>query len=152
MQSWVTTISRALMMGLAWAAVWVPIGMVAGHRIVGELEPEHIGGPLYAGVLCGAIFSGLAGIASGRRRIRDFSFIRAAAWGALSGLLVGTLPFLLGDQKDTGRPLWILPVVVMSSMTAAGALSAAVCPQVARWLTIVGASHDAAPPAARSDG
>lgn len=41
MEKWVTAISRAFMMGLAWATVWVPVGMLAGQRIVGELEPEH---------------------------------------------------------------------------------------------------------------
>ena len=51
----VTTFSRALMMGLAWAAAWLPVGMIAGALLVGELEPEHIGGPLYAGIPCGAI-------------------------------------------------------------------------------------------------
>ena len=124
MDNWVTRISRALMMGLAWAVVWVPVGAVAGRLIVGELEPEHIGGPLYAGFLCGAIFSAVAGIASGRRRLRELSFSQAGAWGAVSGLLVGVLPFVLGDQHGSERPVWILPVVVTSSLTLMSAASA----------------------------
>ena len=134
MERWITCFSRAVMMGLAWAAVWILISMMAGPFYAGELEPEHIGGPLYAGVICGTIFSGLAGIASGRRRLGELSPSRAAAWGAISGLLVGALPFVIGDQHAPGdRPLWILPVVVMSSLTVLGAISAAVSLPVARW-------------------
>jgi hypothetical protein len=139
MQKWMTGIGRALMMGLAWAVVWVPIGMVVGRLIVGELEPEHIGGPLYAGFLCGAAFSLVSGIASGRRRLDVLSFSQAAAWGAVSGLLVGVLPFVLGDQHGSDRPLWLLPVVVISSMTVLGAFSASVSLPVARWLSRSGA-------------
>ena len=54
-----------------------------------------------------------------------FSFSRAAGWGAVSGLLVGVLPFLLGeDQHGSERPVWILPVVVTSSLTLMSAASA----------------------------
>jgi len=134
MQKWMTCIGRALLMGLAWAAVWAPLGMIAGRLIAGELEPEHVGGSLYAGFLCGSIFSAVGGIASGRRRLDELSFSRAAAWGAVSGLLVGVLPFVLGDQTASERPLWVLPVVVISSMTALGAFSASVSLPVARWL------------------
>ena len=133
MAKWMTRIGRALVMGLAWAVVWVPLGVVAGALIVGETEPEHIGGPLYAGFLCGALFSSVAGIASGRRRLDELSFSKAAAWGAVSGLLVGALPFVLGDQSSSDRPLWVVPVVLISSMTVACAVSAAVSLTVARW-------------------
>ena len=134
MQEWMTRIGRTLMMGLAWAVVWVPIGMVAGRLIVGELEPEHVGGPLYAGLLSGAMFAVVAGIASGRRRLDELSLSQAAAWGALSGLLIGVLPFVLGDQHGSDRPLWILPVVVIGSMTVFCALSASVSLPIARWM------------------
>jgi hypothetical protein len=143
MQDRVTTISRALMMGFAWAAVWVPAGMIGGQIVVGELEPEHIGGPLYASVLCGAIFSALAGVASGRRRLGDLSFAQAATRGGLTGLVVGALPFLIGDQHAPTRPLWVLPALVMSAMTAACVLTAAVSAPVARWWSRL--SHGATP-------
>ena len=117
-------IGRAALMGLAWAAAWVPVGVVAGGLIVGETEPEHIGGPLYAGFLCGAVFSAVAGIAASRRRLDEMSLARATAWGAVSGLAVGALPFVLGDQHGSDRPLWILPVVVMASLLLMGAVSA----------------------------
>ena len=44
MHKWMTRIGRAALMGFAWAIVWVPIGMLTGRLIVGEVEPEHVGG------------------------------------------------------------------------------------------------------------
>jgi len=132
MPHWITRTGRALLMGLAWAAVWVPAGAVVGSLMVGEMEPEHIGGSLYAGFLCGSVFSAVAGLASGRRRLAEFSYVRAAVLGAAGGLLVGALPFVLGDQHGTDRPLWILPVIVMSVMSLASAVSAVVSVWVAR--------------------
>ena len=90
--------------------------MLTGRLIVGEVEPEHVGGALYPSFLCGALFSALSGIATGRVRLDDLSVSRAAAWGAVSGVLVGALPFVLGDQHNPGeRPLWVLPVAVISA-------------------------------------
>lgn len=131
---WVTRFCRALMMGLAWGGVWVPLGVAAAGLILDELDPEHIGGPLYAGFLCGSVFSAVAGIASGRRRISELSFLRAGAWGALSGMIVGALPFVLGDQHGSDRPLWVLPVVVMSAMTLIASVSAVVSVWLGRVL------------------
>jgi len=120
----VTRISRAAMMGLAWAGAWVLAGLLPARLIVGELEPEHIGGPLYAGFICGAIFSELAGMASGRRRLDDLSSYRAAAWGAMSGLCVGVLPFVLGDDGSYSAG-WATTVVAISSIAAG----------IAAWVT-----------------
>jgi hypothetical protein len=132
MNKWVVRISRAFTMGLAWAAVWVPIGVVAARLIAGELDPEHIGGPLYAGFLCGTVFSAVAGTASGRHRLDELSSARAVACGALSGLLIGALPFVIGDQKESDRPLWVLPVVVMGALTLISAVSAGASAWLAR--------------------
>ena len=131
---WVNRTCRALMMGLAWGALWVPVGVVGARMIVGELDPEHIGGPLYAGFLCGSVFSAFAGIASGRRRLGELSFLGAGAWGAVSGVFVGALPFVLGDEHASDRPPWVLPVVVMSAMTLIASVSAVVSAWLGRVL------------------
>ena len=127
-----TRISRALLMGLAWAAAWLPVSMAGGALMVGELEPEHIGGALYLGFPSGVVFSVLAGLASGRRRLTELSYVRAAGWGAVSGLLIGALPFILGEQHGSDRPLWVLPVMVMSVLSVTGAVSGATSVWVAR--------------------
>ncbi len=113
MKKWITRISHAAMMGLAWGVVWLPAGLVGGPLVAGELEPEHIGGPLYAGFICGAIFSELAGIASGRRRLDELSRVRAAASGAMSGLSGGVLPFVLGDDGSYSAG-WAMTIVASS--------------------------------------
>lgn len=135
MRTLATRFSRAALMGLAWAAVWIGAGVVLGPIYAGELEPEHIGGPLYAGFIAGTLFSAVAGLASNRRRLADLSPLRAGAYGALVGAVVGMLPFVIGDQHGTDRPLWILPVVLTGSMAAACAISAVVSLPIARWLS-----------------
>jgi hypothetical protein len=136
MQTLATRFGRAALMGLAWAVVWIGAGVVLGPIYAGELEPEHIGGPLYAGFVAGTLFSAVAGLASGRRRLADLSPLRAGACGALVGAVVGMLPFVLGDQHVPGdRPLWVLPVVMTGSMSAACAVSAVVSLPIARWFS-----------------
>ena len=136
MQALTTRFGRAALMGLAWAAVWLAAGLVLGPLYAGELEPEHIGGPLYAGFIAGMLFSAIAGLASGRRRLADLSPLRAGAYGALVGAVVGLLPFVIGDQHAPGdRPLWVLPVVLAGSMSAVCAFSAVVSLPIARWLS-----------------
>jgi hypothetical protein len=127
MKNLVTRLSRAAMMGLAVAAAWVPVGVIAGPLFVGELEPEHIGGPLYSGFVCGAVFYVLAGIASGRR-LGDLPASQAAAWGAASGLFTGVLPFVLGEGHYTDyQAAWSSTAVATTALVAAIAASR-------RWL------------------
>lgn len=135
MKTLATRFGRAALMGFAWAAVWIAAGVVLGPLYAGELEPEHIGGPLYAGFIAGALFSAVAGLASGRRRLVDLTAFRAAYCGGMVGALVGALPFVLGDQHGTDRPLWILPLALIVSMSAACAISAVVSLPVARWFS-----------------
>lgn len=116
MENRITRISRAAMMGVAWATAWLPLGMAGGRLIVGELEPEHIGGPLFAGFICGAMFSELTGMASGRRRLIDLSSYRAAAFGAASGFFAGVLPFVLGDNGRY-QAGWSTLIVAISAIT-----------------------------------
>jgi hypothetical protein len=117
---WVIRFSRAAMMGLAWAGAWVPVGAVAARLMVSELDPEHIGGPLYAGFLCGTVFSGLAGIASDRRRLYDLTPFGAAVWGAAGGLFTGMAPFVLGEgHMGNQDAAWASAIVAISSVAAA---------------------------------
>jgi hypothetical protein len=118
----VTRISRAAMMGLAWGVVWVMAGLLPFRLIVGELDPEHIGGPLYAGFIGGALFSALAGLASDRCRLDELSASRAAALGALSGLFTGVLPFVIGDNGRYQNG-WSIAIVATCA-TVAGIVAA----------------------------
>ena len=130
---WLTRFSRAALVGLAWAAAWLLPSLIGGTIRAGEVEPEHIGGAL-AGFPSGFLFAFFAGIASGRRRLGDLSLARAAASGALSGAIIGMLPWVIGSQHAPGdRPLWVLPVLMTGAMTALCAVSAVVSVPIARW-------------------
>jgi Na+/proline symporter len=139
MEKWVTRISRALMMGLAWAGVWVPAGAAVAGLMLDELDPEHIGGPLYSGFICGSIFSAVAGIAADRCRLSELSWSRAAVSGAVSGLLVSVLWWFLvllsvvGDTNPEPLP-WHLLGAVLPSMTVMCAITAVGSVWVARQL------------------
>lgn len=139
MEKWVTRISRALMMGLAWAGVWVPAGAAVAGLMLDELDPEHIGGPLYSGLLCGSIFAAVAGIAAAHRRLSELPVSRAAVSGAVSGLLASALWFLLvlasvvGDTNPEPLP-WQLIGTVVSSLTVLSAMTAVGSVWVARQL------------------
>src|SRR5262245_6125133 len=134
-------IGRAALMGLAWAVAWVPAGALVGTLMVGEMEPEHIAGPVYAGFLCGAIFSVVAGIAGERRRLAEMFIRQSAVWGALSGLLAGGLWVVVALLSDP--PLWLLYGSVVGSLTVLSAVSGA----ASAWLARVG-KNDASAPAA----
>ena len=128
-----TRFGRAALIGLAWAGPWLLPSLIGGTIRHGEVEPQHIGGAL-TGFPSGFLFAWFAGIESGCRTLSDLSLARAAACGALSGAMIGVLPFAIGSQHAPGdRPLWLMPVVATGSMAALCALSAVVSPPIARW-------------------
>ena len=114
-------IGRAAVMGLAWAAVWVPVGALAGWLLVGELEPEHIGGPLYAGFCCGAIFAVVARSKGGGVALDEMSLSRSGIAGALSGLLAGVLWLIVVLLSDP--PMWLFEGAVVGGLIALSAIS-----------------------------
>jgi len=132
MKKWFIRSYRAAMMGLAWAAAWVPAGSLVGSLIVGELEPEWIGGPLYAGFLCGAMFALVARIADGRRRLDEMSLAWSGIRGAASGLLVGAVWLVVVLLSDP--PQWLLNGAVVGSLTILSAGSGVASVLVARMV------------------
>ena len=130
-------IGRAAGMGLAWALFWVPMVALSSAMVVGELEPEHIGGPLYTGFACGAIFSALAGLASGRRTLERLPLGEAAVLGAVAGCATGMLPFVLGEGKTTDYDAAWATLAVVLSMSAAGVVASR------RWLGPITPLHAA---------
>lgn len=124
MKKWIARIGRAGAMGVAWGVAWVPVGALVGGIIAGELEPEHIGGPLYSGFICGVLFSLVAGIAAGRRTLAELSPSQAGVRGALSGLLGGGLWMLIVlGSNPTDAAQWLLFAAVVGSLTLASAVS-----------------------------
>jgi hypothetical protein len=117
-------------MGLAWAAAWVPVGSLAGWLLVAELEPEWIGGPLYAGFVCGAVFAVVSRIADGSSALGEMSLPRSGIAGAVSGLLAGGLWLTVVLLSDP--PLWRLEGAVVGGLTALSAISGVASALLAR--------------------
>ena len=125
MKKWLGHIGGAVLMGLAWAVIWAPVAVLIGLIVDpdGSMDEMWVAIGAYPGFLCGVLFSAVLGIAEGRRGFDELSLSRVGAWGAVTGLLVGVLPFLIGESTSE-LPLWLLGVVVISSITLLSAVSA----------------------------
>lgn len=128
MKQWLRRIRAALVMGLTWAVVWMPVGLLLGMILDpdGSMDEPWIAVGTYPGFLAGVMFSVVLGMAAKRRRLDELSVAKVGGWGAVAGALIGSLPFVLGDRdgRIIERP-WLLPVVVISSITLLSAVSAA---------------------------
>lgn len=118
-------IRGAVGMGLAWAVVWAPIAVLAGLIIDpdGSMDEMWAAIGAYPGFLSGVVFSALIRIAEGRRGLAELALSRAGAWGAAAGVLVGVLPFTIGESTSK-LPLWQLAAIVIGSFALLSALSA----------------------------
>ncbi|MFB6241166.1 MAG: hypothetical protein ABEJ46_06395, partial [Gemmatimonadota bacterium] len=75
------------------------------------------------GFIAGVLFSVVLRIAERGRRLAELSLSRAAGWGAATGLLLGSAPFLLGTPTDA-FPLWVLAAAIVGATTLLSAASA----------------------------
>ena len=125
MTQWARRIRGALGMGLIWAVVWGIVGVLLGLVVDpdGSLDEMWVMVGGLPGLLGGVVFSAVLGMAARRRRLDELSLPGVARWGTAAGLLVGVLPFLIGDA-GSASPRW-LPAVVVGTITLLGALSAA---------------------------
>lgn len=116
-------IFRTIGMGVSWAVGWAAAGVLTGIAL-GFLPDGH---PLQSmidpwmalatpGFIGGVVFSVLLRIGEGRQEFPQLSLSRAAAWGAATGLLLGSIPFFLGTPTDE-FPLWKLVLGVISATT-----------------------------------
>jgi hypothetical protein len=127
-------IRGALGTGLAWAVVWAPVAVLAGliADADGSMDEMWPAIGAYPGFLSGMVFSALVAIAEGRRGLGELVLSRAAGWGAAAGVLVGVLPFTIGESTSK-LPLWQLAAIVIGSFTLLSALSAVGSAMLARY-------------------
>jgi hypothetical protein len=130
MKKWLRRIRGALGMGLTWAVGWAPVGAIVGSVVA--LGGGPLGGVveavlLYAasGFVVGAAFSGLLGIAEGRRRFDEMSLGRFATWGALGGLLISPYTIFDGMPLTLTNVVGVGAVMLLSAGSAAGSLALA---------------------------
>jgi hypothetical protein len=125
MKKWLRLIGGAVLLGLTWAVVWAPVAVLIGLIVDpdGSMDEMWLAIGAYPGFLCGVVFYTVLGIAAGRRRLDELSLLRVGLWGALSGLLVGVLPFALATSSNE-PPRWLLGVVIIGSVILLSAVSA----------------------------
>jgi hypothetical protein len=113
------------MMGLAWALVWMPIGLLIGFIVDpdGSMDEPWILIGTYPGFLCGVVFSIMAGLAARRANLEQISLSFASVRGGISGLLVGGLFAVLVVVSDP--PQWSFLAGVIGSLTVLSAISGA---------------------------
>ncbi len=127
MRKWLARIRGAVLMGLTWAVVWAPFGVLAGFIVDrdGAMdEPWIIIGAL-PGFLCGVIFSIVLALTERRRSVEELSPARVALWGAAGGFLLMALNALPLGTPNTEHLFWRARFVIMGGVTLLSAASAA---------------------------
>lgn len=134
---WLGRIRGAVLMGLGWAAVWALVAVLIGMIVDpdGSMDEMWVAVGAYPGFLCGAVSSTVLGIAGGRRWFDELSLLRVGARGAAAGLLVGAIPFVLGEPTSE-IPLWLLGAAVIGSITLLSAVSAVGSAMLSRHLAL----------------
>jgi hypothetical protein len=109
MTSWWKGVRTTVLAGLAWAVAWAPIAVLIGITIIDpdnsmdEMWPA-IGA--YPGFFCGVVFCSLLGIVDRHHRLAETALPRPFVLGAVGGLLVGVLPFMIGTANPES-PDWL---------------------------------------------
>jgi hypothetical protein len=90
MGKWSRRIRGALLMGLTWAVIWAPIGILIGMIVDpdGSMDEPWIAVGTFPGFLAGVLFSIVLGTAAARRKLEELSVRKVAAWGAVAGLVI----------------------------------------------------------------
>jgi drug/metabolite transporter (DMT)-like permease len=126
MKKWLRRIRAAVTMGLLWAVPWAVVAVLIGLVVDPDESMDEMWWLIgaYPGFLGGVLFSIVLAIAERHRRLDELSIRRFGAWGAVAGLVIGVLPFMLGTPRadiDVAR----LATVVIGSFTLMSAVSAA---------------------------
>jgi hypothetical protein len=132
------TTRNAVLLALAWAVAWAPIAVVIGLTIIdpdNSMDEMWVAIGAFPGFLSALLFSALVALAGGRRRLAELSLSRAAALGAIAGLVIGALPFAIGSA-ETETPLLLLATGVIGSITLLATLSALASVLLARTTAV----------------
>lgn len=126
MNGWLRPIRGAFGMGLTWAVGWALAGLLIGvsSKLGAPMDWffKLFDAPLPAlavpGFFCGPAFSLVLGIAGRRRPVREWSLLRFAAWGALAGALVASVPLLAGRVPLDASVVALGTLIVLSTASA----------------------------------
>lgn len=128
MEKWMRRLRGALGMGLTWGFTWFGAGMVMmlGLLLTTGSTGADVPYPIGFGVLgfiAGVTFSGVLGLAEGRRRFDQMSLPRFAGWGAIGGFLF-SVAFVLAVSLSEGATFLSNLVVLGPVLAGAGAACA----------------------------
>ncbi len=128
MKRWLRRIRGAIGMGLTWAVAWSVAGMIVtlGFVLRTGSRPDAPFPLMFAaaGFVAGVLFSGVLGLAEGRRRFEQMSLRRFAAWGAAVGFLIAATFVLAVSLGGDPAFLWNLVLVGPAFAVAAGGSAA----------------------------
>lgn len=146
MKNWLRNIRDAIGVGLLWAVAWAPVGVLIGAIVDPDesMDEPWVAVGAFPGFLCGVLFITLLRLAEDRGRRNELSLPRAAACGAVSGLLVPVLFVLamaagLGTWKGGHIP-WAPMAVITGATILGSALSAALSLALTRWRRVASAA------------
>jgi hypothetical protein len=124
---------RAILMGIMWAVAWSPIGPIAGQILdpLDTMDEPWLMVGILPGFFCGIAFAVAIAIAERGRRFDKLSSRRIVQWGALAGVITGSLPLVLGDPSGSDVfPLRLLTLPL--TIGVAGAITSAATLALAR--------------------
>jgi peptidoglycan/LPS O-acetylase OafA/YrhL len=113
-------------MGITWAVVWAPFGLLAGFIVdrTGAMDEPWILVGALPGFFCGVVFSVVLAITERRGNVDELSPARVALWGAAGGLAMMLLTSTLGTPNEE-HLFWRARFLVMGGVTLLSAASAA---------------------------
>ena len=135
MSTWPRRIGRAFLLALTWGITWAPLGVLTGLILDpdGTMDEPWIAIGAYPGFLSALLFSIILGLTERRRGFADVPLARAAAWGALSGLLVMIVPFMsLSGTPNPDHVLWRGRFVIVAAVALLSSVSAGTSVLLAR--------------------
>ena len=126
MPGWLRRVRGAVLMGLTWAIGWGMIGgmlellanVIPGLNVV-DMWIQTLAIPGFIG---GTLFSLVLGVAARGRKFHELSLPRFGAWGAIGGLLLGGVLFLLTAGAEIH---WWRTALTLGTLTLVSAASAA---------------------------
>lgn len=125
MKRGVRAAAHALAIGLAWGIAWAPIAVLIGTLVIdpdNSMDEMWAAIGAYPGFLSGVGFCVLVALAERGRRPGDLPLSRATTWGALSGALVGLVPFASSTPRSLGAAT-LACIAGMSAISAAATVA-----------------------------
>jgi hypothetical protein len=127
MKKWVTGVPGMIVVILTWTLGWGLGfgGLMELYDPAGKIEdiwPMVLG---IAGLVGGIVFSVLFRIVEGRRGVDEVSLARHAAWGVVTGLVLGVLAVAAGVGSDAPQAIATM-IGVLAALCTVAAIGSAV--------------------------